>query len=273
MPGNQMVKQHQVFDPLADDYDKKFTHSPLGIVLRNEVRRAVVRHFNTGDHILEINCGTGEDAIWMAENGFFVTATDISPAMIKKAKEKLSTCPDEIKRRVSFQVKGFSDINDVKVLNPFDGVLSNFGGINMCDGLRKLAENLAHMTSRKASLILVPMGRWCFSEMLGYSVQLNFRKAFRRFRKRNVFQSDHMEANVYYPASSQFKASFAPEFSVVSENGLGILFPSTEFSSLMNRFPVVLKLIRPFDRLLGNLFPQFGDHRVVVMRKRIDDPN
>jgi methyl halide transferase len=39
---------------------------------------------------LEIGCGTGDNSIWLAQNGFQVTGVDISAVAIKKATEKAS---------------------------------------------------------------------------------------------------------------------------------------------------------------------------------------
>jgi methyl halide transferase len=39
---------------------------------------------------LELGCGTGTNAIWLAQQGFDVTAVDISPTAIGRAKEKAS---------------------------------------------------------------------------------------------------------------------------------------------------------------------------------------
>lgn len=52
---------------------------------------------------LEIGCGTGTDAIWLAEQGFDVTACDSSEIAIGLAKEKLNN--QEIK--CNFQVLDF----------------------------------------------------------------------------------------------------------------------------------------------------------------------
>lgn len=38
--------------------------------------------------VLEIGCGTGSDAIWFAQQGFDVTAIDVSPEAIRRAKHK-----------------------------------------------------------------------------------------------------------------------------------------------------------------------------------------
>ena len=40
--------------------------------------------------VLDIGCGTGDNSIWLAQNGFEVTGTDTSEIAIEKAKEKAS---------------------------------------------------------------------------------------------------------------------------------------------------------------------------------------
>ena len=51
-------------------------------------------------HVLEIGCGTGTNALWMAEKGCDVLATDISPTAIEKAKKK----PRPVGAKLDFQV-------------------------------------------------------------------------------------------------------------------------------------------------------------------------
>ena len=40
--------------------------------------------------VLDIGCGTGDNSIWLTQNGFHVTGTDTSEIAIEKAKEKAS---------------------------------------------------------------------------------------------------------------------------------------------------------------------------------------
>lgn len=53
----------------------------------------LVAHFETLDkppaRVLEIGCGTGTNAIWMAQQGCKVIGTDVSPAAIDMASKKL----------------------------------------------------------------------------------------------------------------------------------------------------------------------------------------
>ena len=50
------------FDGVAQDFDDDFTRSALGRMLRARVRSHLAQHFVAGDQVLELACGTGQDA-------------------------------------------------------------------------------------------------------------------------------------------------------------------------------------------------------------------
>jgi SAM-dependent methyltransferase len=76
------------FDAMAADYDDGFTHTELGQRLRRAVHRRLDHHFQPGHRVLELNCGTGEDAVHLARRGVHVVATDRSPEMIRVTRAK-----------------------------------------------------------------------------------------------------------------------------------------------------------------------------------------
>lgn len=41
--------------------------------------------------VLELGCGTGSNAIWLAQQGFDVTAVDISPLALEQARQKAAS--------------------------------------------------------------------------------------------------------------------------------------------------------------------------------------
>ena len=55
------------FDSLAAKYDDLFTRSMIGRAQRGVVWDALIDTFEPGAHILEVNCGTGEDALFPGE--------------------------------------------------------------------------------------------------------------------------------------------------------------------------------------------------------------
>src|ERR1700755_1327236 len=79
------------FDQLATRYDDLFTRSLIGRAQRNAVWNVLAQTFQSGDHVLELNCGTGEDAFFLAGKGVSVVACDASEQMIELARKRHCT--------------------------------------------------------------------------------------------------------------------------------------------------------------------------------------
>src|SRR4029453_973425 len=77
------------FDAVAERYDDVFSNSPIGFAQRRSVWIEMDRAFHTGHRILEINCGTGIDALYLANRGVSVVACDSSPRMIAEARRRI----------------------------------------------------------------------------------------------------------------------------------------------------------------------------------------
>jgi ubiquinone/menaquinone biosynthesis C-methylase UbiE len=82
-----MTVDPAAFDVFAPTYDVDFTQTRLGKMLRGRVWQVLERYFSPGDHVLELACGTGEDACWLAEWGIRVTATDGSAEMVETTRQ------------------------------------------------------------------------------------------------------------------------------------------------------------------------------------------
>jgi methyl halide transferase len=96
---------------------------------------------------LEIGCGTGTNAVWLAGHGFDVLGTDVSPLAIEKAKGKAAGTP-----RCRFEVSNFLEATPAG--GPFDFVFDR-GVFHIFDE----AEVRARFAERVASL-LGPGGQW-----------------------------------------------------------------------------------------------------------------
>ncbi|HBY98317.1 MAG TPA: class I SAM-dependent methyltransferase, partial [Chloroflexi bacterium] len=135
-----LLKPEAAFDHAAASYDAAFTDTHLGRLLREAVWARLAQQFQPGMHILELNCGTGEDAIWLARRGLRVTATDNSPGMLAVARGKAGRAG--VDDRIEFRRLDLGEIGEWRFEvegerreredGPagFDGVLSNFGGLN-----------------------------------------------------------------------------------------------------------------------------------------------
>src|SRR2546423_11225194 len=112
------------FDEIADVYDKDFTGSLIGNAQREQVRKHLLLLIDSSAplNILEINCGTGEDALWMSTSGNFIEATAASELMIENAKQRNNvslTC------KVNFTRCRFDQLSEHFNSNKFVIIFSN----------------------------------------------------------------------------------------------------------------------------------------------------
>ena len=166
------MPEQSPFDILAETYDADFTRSQIGKLQRKRVRQLLTKILKSHKQslkILEINCGTGEDALWLAEMGHTVVATDASSAMIKKAQQKLAASGFIIEQ-ITFLQCSFSELSLVLKQEKFDVVFSNFGGINCINKneILQLSNDLSNLLNDKGIVFLTVMSRYCFWETLYY---------------------------------------------------------------------------------------------------------
>jgi cyclopropane fatty-acyl-phospholipid synthase-like methyltransferase len=166
------------FDIAAATYDTTFTNTVIGTLQRDMVYEHLseILKKNQPKNILEINCGTGEDAMWLAKQNHNVTATDISGKMIDVAKAKANL--DNL---------NFKQIDINSLSNPFSGekydiIFSNFGGLNCLSKseLEHFFKNATDLLSENGQLILVIMPKNTLWEQFYFLAKANFKAIFRR---------------------------------------------------------------------------------------------
>ncbi len=186
------------FNFLASDYDRNFGHSLSGRLQRKRVHRLTLKHLPEGPlNILEINCGTGIDALWLARQGHKVEATDASAEMIRVANEKIGLgIPGrmmhtgkpmqaaDLADSVEFKVCSFHKLAEEFPNRKFDVIFSNFGGLNCISSerLKNLNTELHAILKPGGRLIIVLMSKWSLVEFLYFLLRFNFNKAFRRIK-------------------------------------------------------------------------------------------
>jgi ubiquinone/menaquinone biosynthesis C-methylase UbiE len=257
------------FDAVATEYDARFTNSFIGKAQRESVWAEMDRVFLPGHRVLEINCGTGVDALHLAARGIQVVACDASTEMIGVARRRLDTSP--LRDFVDFRALATEQIDQLEYEGPFDGVLSNFAGLNCMADLGPVARDMARLLRPGGKAILCLFGRFCVLEMLWYSLHGDFRKAFRRFRRDSIaanLAAGH-SITVQYPSVSSLRWDFAAQFNLVRWKGVGIAVPPSYLESYAVRFQRLFRLAAMIDPILGCCpgFRAMADHVVVVLER------
>jgi len=260
------------FDVMAETYDQDFTGSAIGRLQRARVWKLllpVISQYQRPLSILELNCGTGEDAVKLATMGHHVWATDASGAMIAKAQQKAIGVNA---KNLSFSTCSFCDIENQFAGHQFDLVFSNFGGLNCIDAtaLETLSETLSSVTKTNATLAFVVMGRWCIWEMAYYSLKLQFGKAFRRLKRSVSFSSGGHHMSIYYYHPSSMKKIFGKDFTSEQVNPVGLALPPSYLESFFAKRPLLLKKLNNFEEKWGDMAwtSRLADHYCISFKKQ-----
>lgn len=274
------------FDSIAAEYDREFTHTPLARVLRVMVWSRLSANFKAGDHILELNCGTGEDAAWLAQHGMTVVATDVSTAMLEVAQQKAQRVgvSQWIEIRwldltgAQMGLEAFTGSAWLAIPAKasssdrvrFDGVLSNFGGLNCVRDLRPLASMLSEVVKPGGRLILVPMNRWCLWESIWHGLHLQPCMALRRLRRDGVDANvGATQTHVWYPSLRSLRQVFGPTFKLRRVIGLGVFLPPSYLEPVVAKRPRLFNLLTRLERGTAARFPfnRLADHVILEFER------
>ncbi|HEV8579338.1 MAG TPA: methyltransferase domain-containing protein [Thermoanaerobaculia bacterium] len=252
----------QAFDDLATDYDAHFTVTPLGTHLRQAVWRRLDARFSPGDRILELGCGTGEDAVHLASRGVKLLATDASVTMVETARKKVAVA--RVETNVEVRLLSIEDLETVG--ETFDGAFSSFGGLNCVADLAEVARTLSSRLRPGAPVLLCVMGPLVPWEWLGFLLRGRPSQAFRRLRRGGA---SWRGITVRYPSIRTLRSAFAPEFRLKRVSAIGALLPPTEFETWARRHPRLLASLARWERRFETLPPLswLADHYLAELER------
>lgn len=251
------------FERLAGDYDRLFEENPIGSLMRMAVRRRLEARFRAGHRLLELNCGTGEDAIFLGSRGVRVLATDLSAAMIEISRAK--ALRRGVSEMVEFRQLGLEELDRLKG-EAFDGALSNFGGLNCVNDLAAAGRSVAGLLRPKALAVFCVMGPWVPWEWYWFLDRRQPEKAFRRLQKGGV---QWRGRSIQYPSIRQFRKAFR-DFSLLRAGAVGTLVPPPYARSWAVSHPRALQFLNALERVFERVppLPWLADHYLLEMRRR-----
>ena len=251
------------FDSLAAKYDDLFTRSMIGRAQRDAVWDVLIDTFKPGCHILELNCGTGEDALFFARHRVSVVACDASEKMIQTARDRLRTEAPEAP--IEFELLPTEQLWKLGTSELFDGAFSNFSGLNCVADLNRTARDLASLVTMGAPVVICLSTRFCLSEMAWYLLHGQVRKAFRRSSGIATAKVGEFAVKVQYPTLRAVKRMFSPHFALRSCCGIGLAVPPSYLEPVVCKYPRVLNLLRQIDKRISGLpwLRMIGDHMLL----------
>lgn len=265
MSGPPLETIAEAFSRTAEKYDSFAEDHPHLTRMRNKVYSHVIRHVPSGAHILELNAGTGTDAIQLAKRGYFVHATDIAPGMLSRLREKVVRL--ELQGRVTMEERSFLSLEDIQGA-PFDAVFSDLGGLNCVPDLTPVIRQLPKLLKPNGIVTWVLMPHICLWEMAEV-FRGNFSLAFRRFSRGRVpAKLEGLNFDVYYFSPPQVIQWFGDDFELLALEGLSVITPTAESKNFAKWHPRLYRILSSLDDRLSPHWPWsgWGDFYILTMR-------
>lgn len=265
----QLRETQDAFDSVAADYDGPRGNNALIQDMRNEMWRWLDATFAPGSRLVDIGCGTGLDAIRMAESGHHVTATDWSPQMVQRTSDRAAS--RQLMERVRVLALGAHELQKLDGQGAYDGAYSNLGPLNCVPDLGDVARECARLLRPGGALVFTVIGRICPWEIAHYLRRGKWARARVRFARGlvPVGMNKHTIWTRYYQPREFYRA-FAEAFSLEHYRGLCVFAPPPYLTSIRERHPTTYERLWRLDRRIAG-WPALraaGDHFLVVMRKR-----
>ena len=254
------------FSNQASGFDESDTKNEILQWMRSKVREHVMRLWRPGERILELNAGTGLDALFFAVKGFNVFATDNAPGMLSLMEEKVNMA--HLQYKITVQQCSFLELEKLKG-NQFDHIFSNFGGLNCTDKLDQVINSFSPILKPGGTVTLVIMPKVCPWEML-FALKGNFKLAFRRFKRGGA--PAHLEGvnfTTWYYSPKEVKKMFGNRYSMVSVVGLGITVPPPFMEDFPSKHPHLYKKLIAIEESISEKAPfnAWADHFIITAKK------
>lgn len=251
LDSNSLHAAQVYWNTAAETYEQDFSGTTIGRTRRHAVWRDLERVFKPGERILELSCGTGIDAVFLAGKGIHLVACDIAPRMIElaqdlAAKTALANPPD-------FRVLPTENLIALAREDPFDGAFCSFAGLNCVQDLSQVAQDLGRLLKPSAHFIACIMGRFVPWEIVWFLGHGRPRRAVMRLREYHTDYANTTGLTIQRPTVGQITKQMAPAFRLLGWKGIGITVPPSYAEHLAGRFPKLIDRLAGLDQDIGHL--------------------
>lgn len=250
-------------------FDQLYSTNTIVNYKRKRVRSHVLQYLQAHSHILELNSGTGEDAIFFARQGHKVHATDISEGMQQQLTAKVKSAG--LTHLITNEICSFTELERLEHKVPYDHIFSNFAGLNCTGELDKVLHSFAPLLHSGGVATLVILPKFCLWEFLLMFKGL-FRTAFRRLFSKNGVEA-HLEGTYFhcwYYNPSYVVECLKDKFDLLSVEGLCTIVPPSYIEGFAEKHPAVYRYLKAKEDRLKTKWPWqvIGDYYIISLRKR-----
>lgn len=269
MKASRLRDTRDAFDSVAADYDGDRGNNGAIQDMRAEMWRWLDAIFPRPSRLLDLGCGTGLDAVRMAQAGHHITATDWSAAMIGRTADRARR--EGLSQNLLALNIGTHELERLPEAEAYDGAYSNLGALNCVPQLGDVAQQCGRLLKPGGRLVFTVIGRICPWEITHYLLRGRWARVKVRFSRGQapVKLNQRIVWTCYY-TPREFYQPFSGLFNLQHFRGLCVFVAPPYLVGFRERHKRWHERLWRIDRHVAGwpLLRGCGDHFLIVMRKR-----
>lgn len=259
----------EAFNRQSAVFDHIYSSNKMIDYKRRRVRDHIMQFLKPDSNILELNSGTGEDAIYFAKHGHHIHATDISSGMLQILEQKVIL--QRLTGTITFENCSYISLEKLKDKGPYDLIFSNFAGINCTNQLDSMLDSLPALLKPGGMITLVFLPPFCLWEFL-MLFKGKFRTSFRRFCgvKGAAAHIEGVSFRCWYYKPSHIIKKLKPGFHLLGYEGLCTVVPPSYMDTFADKHPHLYNTLKGYETKLKDRWPwrNAGDYVILSFQKK-----
>ena len=265
---NELCAAH-AFSMQAPVFDKLYAGNTIVKYKRQRVRAHLEQLLSPGSHILELNAGTGDDAIYLAQQGHYVHATDIAAGMQEQLVQKVKQY--DVNAFVSNELCSYTALSTLKNRGPYDCIFSNFAGLNCTGDLDSVLSSFYKLLRPGGIVVLVMLPKFCVWEAL-LVFKGKFKTATRRFFSAGGRSAkiDGAAFTCWYYSPRYIKRQVKQQYNLLALEGLCTFVPPSYIEHFAERYPVLFAFLCKLENRYKKSWPwkNIGDYYIISFQRK-----
>jgi ubiquinone/menaquinone biosynthesis C-methylase UbiE len=257
------------FSRQSATFDEQYAQNTIIQYKRERVRKHLQQLLHPNSYVLELNAGTGDDAIWLAQNGHRVHATDIAEGMQRKLSEKVAY--RGLTGSITNEICSFTEVHSLKDRGPYDAIFSNFAGLNCTGNLKQVLYSFEKLLKPGGTVVLVILPPFCIWESL-LILKGKFKTATRRFfsSKGRTARVEGSSFKCWYYSPGYVVRHLKDQFDLLHIEGLCTFVPPSYIENFAQKHPIAYKRLCRMESTLKDKWPwkNIGDYYIISLRRK-----
>lgn len=268
-PRKEISRMISIYDEYSKMHDIIYSNPYISFM--RSIERLIIGTYvrESSGIVLDIGCGTGIYAIYLAKRGFNVVCIDLSRKMLETAREKARRLHLENKI-VFIQADGAWLPFNEKI---FDHVLAIFGAFNHTRYYRRGMRTVSKILKKNGYFIFSVLNKWRIQYVTFLIKKMKIKRLVISFKKPNGYISlpvSLRKRRIYchFFSPKELLDLLKPNFNVILMGGIFLLFyPKFQEKTKMSRFH---KFLVNFEKRLFLIppFNKLGYYTIVVAKNK-----